>query len=331
MRRLLGWLLGGLAAGAALGALRRPVLEPMHLDSGSAAPDGGIDGSGLIQPGRAPDRQPTTRRTVVAIARRMRERVKVNNTSLIAGSLAYYAMLSIFPAAIAAAAIYGLVLQPAQLEAQIADISSALPAEASQLVLRQLREIVSGSGSGLGLAAVVSIIGALWSASAGVKALIVGINVAYGITETRKFLALRGIALLITLGSILFVLSAVAVATFVPELSVLGDPARQAITWLRWPVIFLSVLFGLGVVYKLAPNRPARTFPWLSIGSVVAAVTWVVATVGFSFYTTNIGNFNATYGALGGVIVLLLWFFISGFVVLLGAELNAELERADIH
>jgi membrane protein len=324
MRRVLGWLLGGIALGAALNAIRRPVA-----DAGDSPARVAVPGDGSGSAGHTARRD--VRTTAKTVAVRLMRRFKENHTGVVAGSLAYYAMLSIFPAAIAAVAIYGLVLQPAQLEAQIADISSALPAEASELVLRQLREIVSGSGSSLGIAAVVSIGGAVWSASAGVKALIVGLNIAYGITETRRFLVLRATSVLITLGSILFVVSAVALATFLPHLPVIGETPRAVIAWLRWPVIFLVVLFGLGALYKLAPNRPASTFPWLSAGAAVAAVAWVLATVGFSFYANSIGDFNATYGALGGFIVLLLWFFMSGFVVLLGAELNAELEHADIH
>lgn len=324
MKRLVGWILGGLAVGAAVGALTRAKNEPQTVeppigDGNTVAAWGGVTSDDLEAIGR--------QSRWLHVALRLKDRFRENHTAIVAGSLAYYAMLSIFPAAIAAVAIYGLVLEPAQLAEQIDSISEALPDDAAGVVTDQLSDIVSGSGGGLGFAAAVSIAAALWSASAGTKALIAGINIAYGIVEDRKFVVLRGVALAITLGLIVFVGVAVAAVTFLPELPVFGSRAEGLIETLRWPAIFLVVILGLGALYKLAPNRSARTFPWLSPGALIAATLWVVATIGFSFYVTNLGNFNATYGTLGGVIVLLLWFFISGFIVLLGAELNAELEH----
>jgi membrane protein len=249
---------------------------------------------------------------------------------MIAASLAYYAMLSIFPAGIAAVSIYGLLFEPADLESQLTDLTEALPDDAASVIGGQLESIVDASSTGLGIVTTIGILVALWSASAGTKALMSGINIAYGIAETRRFFLLRGIALVITLGAVVFIASSIALVTFLPDLLVdlgLATGWARSVTILRWPGIFFFVVLGLGVLYKVAPNRPARNIPFLTPGAGIAAALWLVATVGLSFYANNLGSFNETYGTLGGVIVLLLWFFLSGLMILLGAELNDELEE----
>ncbi|MFQ5554704.1 MAG: YihY/virulence factor BrkB family protein [Acidimicrobiia bacterium] len=259
-------------------------------------------------------------------------RVREHQTVMIAASLAYYAMLSIFPAVIAAVSVYGLVLDPAAVQRQITSLTEALPDDAAALIGRQLQSIVDASATGLGFATAVGILLALYTASAGTKSLITGINIAYGERETRPFLALRGIALLVTLGLVVFAAAAVALVTFLPALLRevgLGSGWERSVTIARWPGIFLLVVLGLGVLYKTAPNRPARRLPFLSRGAIAAAALWMLVTVGLSAYANYVGSFNETYGTLGGVIVLLLWFFLSGLVVLVGAELNDELEERE--
>lgn len=251
---------------------------------------------------------------------------------IIAGSLSYYAFLAIFPAAIAAISIYGLVLDPADLAAQIEDISGALPTTTAEFINVQLEGIVASSDSGLGLAAALSIVAALWSASAGTKALITGIDIAYETPENRSFLFLRGMSLAITIGLIAFITMAASAVTFLPALldAVGADDFTGYVEYGRWPTIFVMVIAGLGFLYKIAPNRPASKSPWISIGAITVAVLWLIATVGFSIFTNRVPSFGATYGALSGIIVLLLWFFVSGLIVLLGAELNAELEARNL-
>ena len=266
----------------------------------------------------------------LSVAKAVVGRLREHHMPIIAGSLSYYAFLALFPAAIAAVSIYGLVLDPADLTAQIEEISSALPQETANFIEVQLTEVVEGSGSGLGLAAVISIIVALWSASAGTKALITGIDIAYETPEDRPFIVLRGMAFAITIGLIVFITAAASAVTFLPDLMSefgAGDETRRLIEIVRWPIILVAVITGLGLLYKIAPNRPAAMSPWVSVGALAVAVLWLLATVGFSIYVNNLGSFNATYGALTGIIVLLLWFFMSGLIVLAGAELNAELEK----
>lgn len=259
-------------------------------------------------------------------------RLREHHMPMIAGSLSYYAFLAMFPAAIAAISIYGLVLDPADLTTQIEEISEALPKETADFISVQLTDIVESSPSDLGYAAVISIIVALWSASAGTKALITGIDIAYETPENRPFVVLRGMALGITVGLIVFIVAAVSAVTFLPDLlrSVGAEGLTRYVEYGRWPAIFVFVIGGLGLLYKIAPNRPASKSPWVSVGALVVAALWLLATLGFSLYANNASSLGATYGTLAGVIVLLLWFFMSGLIVLLGAELNAELELRNL-
>jgi membrane protein len=312
MKRYLNWVLGGLAAATAVVALRPRREQPLDTPAEKPSP-----------PSRWFDEPLAVLKAVVG-------RLSEHHMPMIAGSLSYYAFLAIFPAAIAAASIYGLALDPADLTTQIEEISSALPAETAKFIERQLTEIVDTDESGLGLAAVISTIAALWSASAGTKALMTGIDIAYDTPEDRPFIVLRGMALVITLGLIVFLVVAASAVTFLPDLMSnigAGEVTTRLIEYGRWPAIFLFTIIGLGFLYKIAPNRPASKSPWISIGAIIVAIVWLLATVALSAYTRFAGDLGAAYGTLGGAIVLMLWFFISGLIVLVGAELNAELEH----
>jgi membrane protein len=319
MKRYLNWVLAGLAAITAVAALRprpkvtTPVEDP-SVGIAEAAPPRWFD-------------EP------LAVGKAVIRRLSHHHMPMIAGSLSYYAFLAIFPAAIAAISIYGLVLDPSDLTAQIEEISDALPESAADLISQELTTIVESSGSGLGVTAVISIIGALWSASAGTKALITGIDIAYETPEDRPFIILRGMALGITIGLIIFVSAAASAVTFLPELLSAvgaGDSAARLVQYSRWPTIFIVVIGGLGLLYKIAPNRPASRSPWISVGAITVAILWMLATFVFSVYANNASQLGGAYGALAGVIVLMLWFFMSGLIVLVGAELNAELEARDL-
>jgi membrane protein len=261
------------------------------------------------------------------IAKRTMKSVKEDQVPLLSAGVAFYALLALFPLVIAAVSIYGLVADPTTVRDQIAKLTDMLSPETASLVGNQLKEVTSGAGGALGFATVLGILTALWSASSGMKALITGVNLAYDETETRKFFKLRGLAVLFTLGAML--LMGVALAT------VIGYPpiADNLPTVLRWlvAIIRFAILGGLlvvalAVLYRFAPNRDQPKWSWASWGSGAATLLWVVATIGFAIYATFFSNYNKTYGALAGVIILMFWLFLSAFVVLMGAELNTEME-----
>lgn len=249
---------------------------------------------------------------------------------MLAAGLAYFAFLALFPALIAAVLLYGLLADPGDVQRQVESFSSALPTDAASLLSEQMSAIASTSSSALGIGLVLSLLGALWSASGGVRNLINAVSACYDEEETRGFLKLRGLALVLTVGAILFASLAVglvAVAPAVLDALPLGPFASLLLQVGRFVVLVGLVLAALAVVYRLAPDRDAPNFRWASIGAIVATVIWVVASVGFSLYVDNFGSYGKTYGALAGVIVLLLWLFISAYIVLLGAEINAEAEQ----
>ena len=318
MKRFVERMLAGLAIGAALAAVIRRTPQTVT-ESGSGE---WADGHTLPSTAVPTAGMERWRFMLKELTSRFRE----HHTGIVSGSLAYYAFLSLFPSLIAAVAIYGLATDLADLEAQITFIADKLPPEATALITTQLQDIVRGDQAGLGLTAAVSIVLALWSASAGTRALISGVNLAHGLPETRNFVRLRGMALVITLGGALF---AAVIAWFVGLVAVAAGSVWQE-ALLGMTVLVALVVF-LGVVYKLAPNRPTVIGRLASPGALAATLLLILTTSGFTVYVTNFGSFGATYGTLAGVIVLLLWFFISAFVVLLGAEVNAEFEQLREH
>src|SRR5215213_2319573 len=261
------------------------------------------------------------------IAKRTAKEIKQDQIPLLSAGVAFYALLSLFPLIIAGVSIYGLVADPATVRDQLAKLTELLSPETAKLVGQQLIQVTSSAGGALGFATVFGILTALWSASSGMKALITGVNLAYDEDETRKFLKLRGLALLLTLGAMLLMGVALAAIVGYPPIA---DNLPTVLRWLLAIVRFLILggllVVGLAVLYRYAPNRDEPKWTWVSWGSGIAALLWVLATIGFALYATFFGNYNKTYGALAGVIILMFWLFLSAFVVLVGAELNTEME-----
>jgi membrane protein len=261
------------------------------------------------------------------IAKRARKEVKADQVPLLAAGVAFYVLLALFPAIIAGVSIYGLVADPQTVRDQINQLAQTLSPETAKLIGTQVQQVTSGAGGALGLATVIGILTALWSASSGMKALITGVNLAYDEPEGRKFVKLRGLSILMTLGAM--VLLAVALALIVGFPAV-PDSWPTVLQWaaaiLRFVLLAVLLMAGLAALYRYAPDRDKPKWGWASPGSVVATVLWVLASVGFSIYVNAFGNYNKTYGALAGVIILMFWLYLTAFVVLVGAELNAEME-----
>jgi membrane protein len=255
---------------------------------------------------------------------------KADNMPIVGAGVAFFGFLSIFPALIALISIYGLVASPDSVAKQVESISKQLPSEASKLITQQLTSIVENSGSALTVGLVVSILAALWSASGGVGNLVTAINIAYDEAETRSFLKLRALSLLLTLGAIVFVIVTFALVAVVPALlnalplGIVGTILAQIARW----VLLLAVFAGsLAMLYRVAPDRDAPRLRWVSLGSVVVTIVWAIVSLLFSLYVNNFGSYDKTYGTLAGVIVLMLWLYLTCYLVLLGAEINAETEH----
>jgi membrane protein len=253
-----------------------------------------------------------------------------DNMPIIGGGVAFFAFLAIFPALIATISLYGLVASPETVSRQIQSLSGQLPREAQTLLSEQLNSIVNNSGGALTVSLIISILAALWSASGGTGNLITAVNLAYDEVETRGFVKRKALALGLTLGGIIFVLITFGLVAVVPivlnvlPLGIVGTILAQVLRW----VLLLGVVAGsLAVLYRVAPDRDAPRFRWVSLGSVVVTVIWAVVSLLFSLYVNNFGSYDKTYGAIAGVIVLMLWLYLTCYLVLLGAEINAEAEH----
>lgn len=268
------------------------------------------------------------------LARRTQGEIFRDDVATLAGSVAFFGILALFPALIATISVYGLISDPNDVVAQIRALGAALPSSARSLLEAELLSIARSSRAGLTASLVFSLALSLFSASSGVDSLVQGVNAAYGIKETRSWLERRWLALRFTLAISLFVVVSVGTITALPRLldgfSGLGDLSVTMIAVLRWPALAVAVMFGLAELYRLAPNRPPPRRRHLLAGTVLAAVVWLGASLLFSAYAESIGRFNRTYGLFGGFVVLLFWLYVSSLAILVGAEVNAELE-ADAH
>lgn len=282
-----------------------------------------------IPGGEARSPKEIPKRGWVQVLRRAWAEAKADQVPLLAAGVAFYGFLALFPAMIAAVTVYGLVADPATVAEQSREVAAALPDDAAALVTDQMEALTETDRGSLGLGLVVALVLALWSASGGVGNLLSAVNIAYDEEETRGFVKRKLLALGFTLGAILFVVLAVALVAVLPvvlDVSVEG-PLRWGLEAVRWVGLLVAVMVALAVVYRYAPDRDDAELSWVSVGAVVATVVWLVASLGFSLYVDNFGSYSKTYGTLAGVVVLLLWLWLTSFIVLLGAEVNAEAEQ----
>jgi membrane protein len=264
------------------------------------------------------------------IALRTKNELSEDHASLVAAGVAFYILLAIFPAIAALISIWGLVADPAQIERQLGAVAGALPQDAAAILTEQAHNVAANAGGGVSLAAIGGILFALYSASAGMRALIDGLNVIYEEEEKRGFIKLYFVSLVLTLAVLAMMIAALGVIVVVPVvLGVvgLGGVAEALISVLRWPLLFALALLVLAVVYRYAPSRDRPRWRWVSWGAVAATALWIVGSIAFSIYVRNFGRYDATYGSLGAVIILLMWLWLSAFIVLLGAEVNSEMEH----
>ena len=253
-----------------------------------------------------------------------------DHVSMVAASIAFYGLLAIFPAIAAMISIWGLLFDPQQIAQQIESVSGALPQDAAGIVNDQAQAVAGGAGTGVSLAAVVGILLALYSASKGMQAMIEGLNIVYDEEEERGFVKLTLMTLILTVGLIAMMIVALGLIAILPALLGnlgLGEVFEVLLTYARWPLLLVVALVGLAILYRYAPSRKVPQWQWVSPGAVIATVLWLIGSIAFSIYVRNFGSYNETYGSLGAVVILLMWFWLSAFIVLLGAEVNCEIER----
>ncbi len=263
------------------------------------------------------------------IAMRVKNEVTKDNVSLIAAGLALYALLAIFPALTAAVSIYGLFASPSDMAEHMQSFQGVLPGQASQILEGQMQQL-SQQRQSLSFGLIFGVLLALWSARKGMVALMAATNVAYDEREERGFIKQILISLAFTVGAVLGFLAVALLAIAIPlalELIPLGRVAEVAIMVARWVVLWLIAVLGMAIVYRYAPDRREPQWKWLTWGSAIAATIWLIGSLLFALYARNSASYGETYGALGGVVVLLLWFYLTGYSLVLGAEINSEMER----
>lgn len=259
--------------------------------------------------------------------------VNDKNLFLIAGGVTYYVLLALFPALVALVSLYGLAFNPSAVETQVNAMSGVLPSSARELVGTELHQIVSASGGALSTGAIIGVLFALWTASRGMSGMMSAMDVAYGETETRSFIRFNLVALGMTFALIVGGLLAIVLVAVVPAVvrSLSSVGGGGIVKWVvvigEWPLLMIVIMSLLALLYRYAPDRHPPRWRWVTPGAIAGTVLWIIGSILFSVYVANFSNYNATYGSLGAVVVLLTWLYLSAFVVLLGAEINAEAEH----
>ena len=258
------------------------------------------------------------------IFRRVYQQIDEDNVFIVAGGVAFFTIGALFPSLVALISLYGLFADPEVVQRSLDALGTLLPREGYLIIQNQLAEILSQSEANLGWGLVVSTATALWSTSGGVRAIVRALNIAYDEKESRGFIRLY----LLTFGfTLVAVVSAIVSIALLAGLLTLLSGLHQAIAAaILWPIVLVGFSFALSLVYRYAPCRAHPRWQWVSWGSAFAALAWALLSAAFAFYAAQLADYQETYGALGGVILLLMWLYITALVILVGAELNSEIE-----
>ncbi len=257
-----------------------------------------------------------------------------NRLLAVAGGVVFFSLLAIFPAVAAFVSLYGLIADASTIDAHLSLAAGILPAGAVELLHEQITKLAAKGDARLSFGFITGLVVALWSANAGMKAIIDALNVVFDEKEKRSFVKLNLVSLLFTLVaifSLMLALAAMVVAPIVFSDVGLSSPPGRAIAVLRWPSLMIVAALALAAIYRYGPSRTEARWRWLSVGSVAAALGWLITSVLFSWYIAHFGAYNATYGSLGAAVGMMMWMWISAIVILLGGELNAEIEHQTAH
>jgi membrane protein len=249
---------------------------------------------------------------------------------LIAAGTTYYLLLALFPALAAFVSLYGFVADPVTIADHVAYLGGLLPQGGMDIIRNQLEALASKSQRTLSISFVVAFAIAFWSANSGIKALFEAMNIVYDEREKRGFIVLNLIAILFTLGAMFVATALITAVGIVPAalaLLNLGGLTDLIVRLLRWPVIMVLIAAGISLVYRYGPSRERAKWRWITWGGVLATIVWIAASIGFSYYLQNFADYNATYGSLGAVIGFMIWTWLSVLILLVGAELNSEMEH----
>ena len=285
-----------------------------------------------LQPARLRLRRRPTWRELRSLTRRTFQASTTDRVSLAAAGCAFYATMALFPAISMLISVYGLIFNPVSVEPQLRALAGLLPPPAYSLIADRVHQLVNQPNASLSLGLVVSLLLTFWSSATGAKSILSAVNVAYDVTEQRPFLRFQAIGLSMTLVAVLCAVLAITVLLLLPPVIALVGLSSHGGGLIHAASVLMLVGFyatAIGLLYRFGPSRRAPPDPRIVPGVVLATLLWLIASELLSYYVSRIGTFGATYGSLGAVVGVMLWFYVSAYAVLLGAELNARLE--DVH
>ncbi len=263
------------------------------------------------------------------IAKRTAGKFGENELMSEAASVTFYALLSLVPAITALVSLYGLVADPTTIAKQLDSLAGVIPSGGMEIIGEQVKRLTQGPTGGLGIGLLVGLATALWSANAATKAMFSALNDVNGERETRNFLRLTGTSLTFTIGGIVIMILGLVIVVALPALfQAIGLDTAFALAMriLRIPLMLLVLVAALALLFRYGPDRRPAQWRWVTWGGAFGAIGWVALSVGFSWYVANFGSYNKTYGSLGAIIGFMTWIWLSTTVLLLGAQLNAEME-----
>ncbi|MBH0058716.1 YihY/virulence factor BrkB family protein [Pseudoalteromonas sp. SWXJZ94C] len=264
------------------------------------------------------------------IAKRIFKQMDEDNLSLVAAGVAFYALLAIFPAIAALVSVYAYFASPIDINEHLSQFVTLLPDSTRELILSQVSSLAQSSNASLSMSALGTLVLTIWSSSKGSQALITACNISYREYEKRSFFQAQLVRFLFSVGAIvvsIFALLIIGILPIVLNLVGLQEEVDLLIKLISWPLLAFTFNFALVLLYRYAPHRKPAKWRWITMGSSIATVLWIVASIGFSFYVSRFSSYNETYGSLGGVVIMLMWLYISAYIVILGASTNAATEQ----
>lgn len=250
-----------------------------------------------------------------------------------AAAITFYTLLSIFPGLTMLVSLFGLFADPATIMQQVDNLTLVMPGGGQDLLREELKTLTSAGTSGLGWAAIIGLLTSLWTANQAMKAMFNGLNQVHEVKEKRSFIQLTLLTLLCTAGMIMLMIVALGAVVVVPAILAfvgLGTIFDQLLVLARWPLLLVGIAGMLAVVFRFGPCRTKVVWRWITWGSGLASVMWLIVSIAFSYYVSNFGNYNKTYGSLGAVVGFMTWIWISSTVILIGAQIDAELLKSTV-
>ncbi len=266
----------------------------------------------------------------IDIGKRTFHEMKADNVQIVAAGVAFYFFLSVFPTIIATISVYSLVIEPDQIREQISKLSLILPEQAFGMIKEFLEPVIAKSDKEIGWGLAISVLVSIWSANKGTSALFEGVNIAYDENDTRGIIKKNLLTLVFTLGGVVVGLISLLIVIFFPLLIKnlgLTPQIEHMLTWVRWVLLGIILVLTLSMVYKFAPNRRSPKLRWVSWGALLGSLLWLAGSMLFSWYVSNFGSYDDLYGSFAAVAILMLWLFLTAFIVLMGAEINSEMEH----